>query len=164
MDAGPRINTLGKVQLHHEDTHEVILVPTPSGDPKDPLNWYVNSRRAGALQTWTYPLQAKCTEVLSCGTRLRRRLLCEFRGCGASGRHRGDCSSILWGAQGLFGRCGRYIQSGVHSDWRFTYDRNRQLDLGTVGHQIWKTPSLCCSMAPHDRFNCLRWMREILSE
>jgi hypothetical protein len=34
-----RVETLGSVRLHHVDTHEVILIPTPSDDPNDPLNW-----------------------------------------------------------------------------------------------------------------------------
>lgn len=35
-----RVETLGSVRLHRQDTHEVILIPTPSDDPNDPLNWY----------------------------------------------------------------------------------------------------------------------------
>lgn len=35
------VNTLGTVRLHHAETKEVILVPAPSSDPNDPLNWYV---------------------------------------------------------------------------------------------------------------------------
>ncbi len=31
--------TLGNVQLRHHETQEIILVPTPSDDPNDPLNW-----------------------------------------------------------------------------------------------------------------------------
>ncbi|KXH50541.1 hypothetical protein CSAL01_07989 [Colletotrichum salicis] len=31
--------TLGTVQLRDNETNEIILVPTPSNDPKDPLNW-----------------------------------------------------------------------------------------------------------------------------
>ncbi|KAK3328904.1 major facilitator superfamily domain-containing protein [Apodospora peruviana] len=34
-----RVRTLGNVRLRHHDTHEIILVPTPSSDPHDPLNW-----------------------------------------------------------------------------------------------------------------------------
>ncbi|KAJ4415108.1 hypothetical protein N0V82_007547 [Gnomoniopsis sp. IMI 355080] len=32
-------NTLGDVRLRHHETNEIILVPTPSADPNDPLNW-----------------------------------------------------------------------------------------------------------------------------
>lgn len=32
-------STLGSVRLRHHETNEIILVPTPSGDPNDPLNW-----------------------------------------------------------------------------------------------------------------------------
>ncbi|KUI54074.1 hypothetical protein VP1G_01427 [Cytospora mali] len=34
-----RHRTLGNVRLRHHETNEVILVPTPSDDPNDPLNW-----------------------------------------------------------------------------------------------------------------------------
>lgn len=34
-----RVRTLGTVRLRHHETNEVILVPTPSDDPNDPLNW-----------------------------------------------------------------------------------------------------------------------------
>jgi hypothetical protein len=39
------IATLGHVRLRHVDTQEIILVPTPSSDPKDPLNWFVFTLR-----------------------------------------------------------------------------------------------------------------------
>lgn len=32
--------TLGHLRLRHVDTNDIILIPTPSSDPKDPLNWY----------------------------------------------------------------------------------------------------------------------------
>ncbi|KAF3407416.1 hypothetical protein DPV78_000321 [Talaromyces pinophilus] len=35
----PSTRSLGTVQLRHEVTNEVILVPTPSNNPNDPLNW-----------------------------------------------------------------------------------------------------------------------------
>jgi hypothetical protein len=37
-----RIHTLGSVRHRHEHTGEIILIPTPSKDPNDPLNWYVS--------------------------------------------------------------------------------------------------------------------------
>lgn len=37
--AETRENTLGNVRLRHHETNEIILVPTPSNDPNDPLNW-----------------------------------------------------------------------------------------------------------------------------
>lgn len=40
MDDIKPVNTLGTVRLHHAETKEVILVPAPSNDPNDPLNWY----------------------------------------------------------------------------------------------------------------------------
>lgn len=36
-----KIHTLGSVRQRHEHTDEIILIPTPSRDPNDPLNWYV---------------------------------------------------------------------------------------------------------------------------
>ena len=39
-----KVNTLGSVRLHHVDTKEIILIPTPSEDPKDPLTWSVLSK------------------------------------------------------------------------------------------------------------------------
>lgn len=38
-DEGSR-GFLGTVRLRNDQTGEVILVPTPSNDPNDPLNWY----------------------------------------------------------------------------------------------------------------------------
>jgi hypothetical protein len=35
-----RIHTLGSVRHRHERTGQIILIPTPSKDPNDPLNWY----------------------------------------------------------------------------------------------------------------------------
>ncbi|KAM0807165.1 putative Major facilitator superfamily (MFS) profile domain-containing protein [Seiridium cardinale] len=34
-----RTRTLGTVRLRHHETNEIILIPTPSNDPNDPLNW-----------------------------------------------------------------------------------------------------------------------------
>lgn len=34
-----RVVTLGTIRHRHEHTNEIILVPTPSNDPNDPLNW-----------------------------------------------------------------------------------------------------------------------------
>jgi hypothetical protein len=36
-----RKRTLGNVRLRDHRTNEIILIPTPSADPNDPLNWYV---------------------------------------------------------------------------------------------------------------------------
>lgn len=33
------IGTLGHLRLRHAETNEIILIPQPSSDPKDPLNW-----------------------------------------------------------------------------------------------------------------------------
>lgn len=36
-----KVETLGSVRHRDELTNEIILVPTPSNDPNDPLNWWV---------------------------------------------------------------------------------------------------------------------------
>ncbi|CAI7569830.1 unnamed protein product [Penicillium palitans] len=36
---GIQENTLGSLRLRHHETNEIILIPTPSRDPNDPLNW-----------------------------------------------------------------------------------------------------------------------------
>jgi hypothetical protein len=33
--------TLGRIRLQDDVTGETLLVPQPSTDPNDPLNWYV---------------------------------------------------------------------------------------------------------------------------
>lgn len=33
------IGTLGHLRLRHAETNEIILIPQPSSDPGDPLNW-----------------------------------------------------------------------------------------------------------------------------
>lgn len=40
-----KIHTLGSVRQRNEHTDEIILIPTPSRDPNDPLNWYVELLR-----------------------------------------------------------------------------------------------------------------------
>ncbi|KAF6813337.1 hypothetical protein CSOJ01_04681 [Colletotrichum sojae] len=35
----PRVRTMGNVRLRDEATNEIILIPRPSTDPNDPLNW-----------------------------------------------------------------------------------------------------------------------------
>lgn len=32
-------HTLGHLRLRHIETNEIILIPTPSNSPNDPLNW-----------------------------------------------------------------------------------------------------------------------------
>jgi hypothetical protein len=34
-----RTRSLGTVRLRHHQTNEIILIPTPSNNPNDPLNW-----------------------------------------------------------------------------------------------------------------------------
>lgn len=37
-----RTVTLGTLRLQHETTRQTILIPTPSDNPNDPLNWYAS--------------------------------------------------------------------------------------------------------------------------
>lgn len=39
-----RVETLGTLRHRDEHTNEIILIPTPSQDPNDPLNWYAEAR------------------------------------------------------------------------------------------------------------------------
>ncbi|XEV01600.1 hypothetical protein FSHL1_006887 [Fusarium sambucinum] len=32
-------NSFGALRLHHPETNQIILIPTPTDDPNDPLNW-----------------------------------------------------------------------------------------------------------------------------
>lgn len=41
VDTASKRRTMGHVQLRDHETNEIILIPTPSNDPNDPLNWYV---------------------------------------------------------------------------------------------------------------------------
>ncbi|KAF3038059.1 hypothetical protein E8E11_005361 [Didymella keratinophila] len=34
-----KTNNLGSLQLRHIDSNQIILIPTPTNDPNDPLNW-----------------------------------------------------------------------------------------------------------------------------
>ncbi|CRG88992.1 putative transporter mfc1 [Talaromyces islandicus] len=34
-----RTNMLGSLRLRHQETNEIILIPAPTDDPNDPLNW-----------------------------------------------------------------------------------------------------------------------------
>ncbi|KAI0600177.1 major facilitator superfamily domain-containing protein [Biscogniauxia sp. FL1348] len=36
---GEKVRTLGDIRLRDHNTQEIILIPTPSNDPNDPLNW-----------------------------------------------------------------------------------------------------------------------------
>jgi len=40
VDEIQQVHTLGTLRLRHHETHEIILIPAPSQDPNDPLNWY----------------------------------------------------------------------------------------------------------------------------
>lgn len=37
--ADGRNDMLGGLRLRNEETNEIILIPTPTNDPNDPLNW-----------------------------------------------------------------------------------------------------------------------------
>ena len=39
VDTATGVHTLGHVRLRDVATNEIILIPAPSDDPKDPLNW-----------------------------------------------------------------------------------------------------------------------------
>ncbi len=67
-----RVQTLGSVRLHSHGTRKVILIPTPSNHPDDPLNWYVGSasvrmlrRKLTQLKVQGVPLLHGCSRLLS---------------------------------------------------------------------------------------------------
>lgn len=44
MESDPlewKTHSLGDLRLRDRETNELLLIPTPSGDPNDPLNWPV---------------------------------------------------------------------------------------------------------------------------
>ena len=45
-----KTETLGSLRLRHHQTNEVILIPTPTKDPNDPLNWWVPRVHARPIQ------------------------------------------------------------------------------------------------------------------
>ncbi|KAI0475997.1 major facilitator superfamily domain-containing protein [Xylariaceae sp. FL0804] len=53
---------LGTLRLRHEQTDEIILVPTPSDDPEDPLNWpYWYKYYVTGLASWCIFLCTFCS-------------------------------------------------------------------------------------------------------
>lgn len=44
-----KTQTLGSVRLHNIVTNERVLVPQPSSDPNDPLNWSVKVKKCHAF-------------------------------------------------------------------------------------------------------------------
>ncbi|KAL1887179.1 hypothetical protein Sste5346_010374 [Sporothrix stenoceras] len=61
-DKPSRGHHLGTLRLRHELTHDVLLIPTPSSDPRDPLNWpqWYKFYVAG-LSAWAIFLSTFCS-------------------------------------------------------------------------------------------------------
>lgn len=53
-DKTHRVKTLGTIRLHDEGTGEIVLIPQPSDDPNDPLNWYVTWSPNNLLYSLTF--------------------------------------------------------------------------------------------------------------
>ncbi|KAI0017930.1 major facilitator superfamily domain-containing protein [Xylariomycetidae sp. FL0641] len=54
--------TLGTLRIRNEHTNEIILIPTPSSDPNDPLNWpYWYKYYVTGLASWCIFLCTFCT-------------------------------------------------------------------------------------------------------
>lgn len=49
--------TLGSLRLRHHETNELILIPTPSNDPNDPLNWYGFCSSSTVSSKYAYTVQ-----------------------------------------------------------------------------------------------------------
>lgn len=75
---------LGSLRLRDENNNELILVPTPSRHPDDPLNWYVRVKGSSLMYktVLTRALQVESIQVLhclSCRPRcLHRKLCCDL--------------------------------------------------------------------------------------
>ncbi|GMG08359.1 unnamed protein product [Aspergillus oryzae var. brunneus] len=48
----PPGHNLGDLRLRHHETNEIILIPTPSNDPHDPLNWQATP--VGLINRYVY--------------------------------------------------------------------------------------------------------------
>lgn len=47
----------GTIQAKHSNAHrDIVLIPTPSSDPDDPLNWSVNRKRLSTISQSMYTL------------------------------------------------------------------------------------------------------------
>src|SRR5687768_6929144 len=75
-----KVQTLGSVRQRDEHTNEIILIPTPSQDPNDPLNWLVSSATRevkfvsatnttsgarGGSTTWLHLFALRCSCAIS---------------------------------------------------------------------------------------------------
>jgi len=98
---------LGSVQLRTK-SGEIILVPKPSKDPNDPLNWCVSSQKPSSTKK-LIP-QVTTLQILCCSRDLLRHAHVHFPSCWSYCRHRPnrhglrrsqcksfrcDCSSII---------------------------------------------------------------------
>lgn len=82
VDEIQRVQTLGSVRLQKRGTRETILIPTPSADPNDPLNWYHHHSTRHKSLRLTFD-QVKQVPVLHCRNCMRSSLLLQLP-CGGT--------------------------------------------------------------------------------
>ena len=77
-----RKNTLGNVRLRHHETSEIILIPTPSASPNDPLRWYVvPNLHDGRVLTLN---RSQCKKYYVAGLICLAMVMCNFLAAGPS--------------------------------------------------------------------------------
>lgn len=81
------VSTLGSVRLQNVHTKEIILVPEPSNDPNDPLNWYL-TQYSGSMRNVTNFQQVERVQILPSHHRLPRHGDVQFSGRWTDRSHR----------------------------------------------------------------------------
>lgn len=144
------IHTLGSVQLRHVDTNEIILIPTPSTGPNDPLNWSVFLILACQFQA-ANTTKEHCKEILCVYHHLSRNLLVQFCSGWPFGCPRGDNNRLFWTPRPKLSLSG--CQSGIFLHRTLAYGRSRESRMDTTRHKIWKKSCLhhvfCSSHSMH---------------
>lgn len=108
-----KVETLGSLRLRHHETNEIILIPTPSNDPNDPLNWCVSRSRTYLISgdCEAHLIQVCCLPILHRRACMHGHLLLQLPCCGPNRRDRGYYYIFLWTTRTEF-RC-QHIQSCV---------------------------------------------------
>lgn len=86
--------SLGRVQLRSE-SGEIILVPKPSRDPNDPLNWSVQPRVKDQIESATQNMQVSTFQGLRRGGHLLRDAHVHVPRCWSNSRTCPDRDGLL---------------------------------------------------------------------
>ncbi|KAK5132327.1 hypothetical protein LTR08_009162 [Meristemomyces frigidus] len=76
------VNTLGSVRLRHAVTNELVLVPQPSDDPNDPLNWQVIGLASKSNQSTNSESRSKRFRVYNAVVVCLAMVMCNFLAAG----------------------------------------------------------------------------------